>query len=367
MRRLLIALLLALIPTTAHALEIRTGGIVAIRESEHVPDDLLAIAATVSILGRVDGDVYALGQLVTVHGRVAGDVIAAGQELRLGGIVGGDVRALGDAVQLVGAVERNVLAVARQLRLQSGSGVGGSWTGWAEAAFLSGSIGRTLWLTSGSARLDGPIGGPARVMADTLVVGPAARVPTSLEYWSAAEATVDARAQVPNATRHEPRPSRELARVRELAAGAGRLLTVGLLVSSLVAALVFGMLAPRVPEAALAVGPGRSLTVGLGVLLVPLPVALVLGLTVIGLPLAVGLIGLWGLGLAVGWLLAGAALAALVDRHGRLPTPLVAVGGVSVLWLIGQLPVAGTVATVGAAVVGAGALLRVVRRARLAP
>src|SRR5687768_13721961 len=105
----LLALLLALVPAPVHALEIRTGGIVAIREGDHIPDDLLAIAGTVSILGRVDGDVYALGQLVVTAGTIAGDVVAAGQELRLGGRIGGDVRAAGDSVQVLGTVERNTL------------------------------------------------------------------------------------------------------------------------------------------------------------------------------------------------------------------------------------------------------------------
>jgi hypothetical protein len=366
-RLLLLALALALLPSTADALEIRTGGIVAIRESDHVPDDLLAIAGTVSVLGRVDGDVIALGQIVVVAGAVAGDVIAAGQEVRLAGGIGGDVRAAGDAIQLLGQVDRNVLAAGRRLQLQPGAVVGGSVTGWAEEAFLNGSVGRALWLTAGSARIDGAVGRPARLMVDRVALGPAARLAAGSEYWSPVDAGIAAGAQAPGMLRHEPRPSRELARLRELAAGGGRLLTLGLLASSLVAALLLAALAPGAAAAAAAEAsarPARALLVGLAALIAPPVAALLLALTVLGAPLAAALVGLWALALALGWLVAGAGIG---SRLGQRRAVWAALGGAAVLWLLGQLPLAGTLVTGGAIALGAGSLLITLRRARLAP
>jgi hypothetical protein len=294
-----------------------------------------------------------VGQVVATAGDIAGDVIAAGSDLRLAGRIGGDVRAIGDAVQVLGAVERNVLVAARRLQLQPGATVKGSWTGWAEEAFVSGSIGRALWLASASARLDAAVDGAGSVMADRVTLGAAARFPGGLEYWSPSD-------------RHEPSPSREVARARELLAGAGRLLTLALLVSSLVAALLVGALAPGAGPAiahALTARPWRALLLGLAVLVLPLPVALLLGLTVIGLPLAVSLLGVWAVTLGLGWVLsAGAAGSLLGQRH----AVAAAVGGAALLWLIGQLPLVGTALAIAAAGIGGALLLSLLRRARLA-
>lgn len=98
---------------------------------------------------------------------------------------------------------------------------------------------------------------------------------------------------------------------------------------------------------------------GLAGLVVPPVLLPVLALTIVGLPLALGLGALWLLGLWAAWLVAGAALGAVVAP--RLPWPVgtvrAAVGGTLLLGLAASLPYVGALVAPVALVGGLGAML----------
>jgi hypothetical protein len=88
----LLALAVALPPSTGHAFERREGtGLVTVAANETVDDTLLVTAQTVVIDGTVTGDLLAFARSVTVRGNVAGNLITAAETVTVEGTIGGSV------------------------------------------------------------------------------------------------------------------------------------------------------------------------------------------------------------------------------------------------------------------------------------
>jgi hypothetical protein len=73
------------LPVSAFAAEVRSGGTVTVGPDEVVNDDLYAFGTNVLVQGIVGGDVIAAGATVSVTGRVTGSVMAAGNSVTVNG------------------------------------------------------------------------------------------------------------------------------------------------------------------------------------------------------------------------------------------------------------------------------------------
>jgi cytoskeletal protein CcmA (bactofilin family) len=365
----LIAVLFVLLalPAQAFAAELRNGTAVAVGPTETIDDDVLAAGQTVTIAGHVTGDVYAWAQTVVVSGTIDGDLLAAGQTVVVDGTIKGNVRAAGAQVTINGVVGRNLTAAAQELDVSSNGRVDGSVLAAGESIGAFGTIGRGLTAGGATLQLAGPVGGKVLASVTSVTVAPTANLANGLDYHAEAEAALPAGSVSGPVTFTRTTPDRAAA-----PAPLNGLLDVtglvGLAGSAILGALAV-VLMPRAAARALqAARMEPVLSFGLGVtVLILLPfVALVVAITVVGLPLSLTLMALYTLALLLAWpavgLLVGTQLALLVRRRRPLPILATLALGLIVLHLATHLPfLGGLVAFLGLAF-GLGLVIQSVRR-----
>jgi cytoskeletal protein CcmA (bactofilin family) len=315
-----VLLVLAAVPAPAAAEETRTGGTVVVEAGETVDDDLQAFAGTVIVRGTVNGDLTAFTGNVYVDGEVNGNLQAFSGNVRINGTVTGDVSAAGGNVVL-----------AREGR------VGGQFEAGA-----------------GNVVIDGAVGEDARLGASSITVGPTASVGGDLAYDG--NLTLSETAQIGGEVRQEDDlgPGVQGPLVPNWVGWAYGLLANLLL--GAVALLIFPAFSTRLSDR-VASDPLRSGGVGL-LLLVGIPVLLVvLFISLIGIPL--GLIGmlvyglvLW-LGYVYGSFAVGSWLLSLADAENRWLALLVGLLAVS---LVGLVPILGGLVEFAVLLLGLGAL-----------
>src|SRR5262249_44908749 len=234
------------------------------------------------------------GQAVVVTGTVEGDLIAAAQQVVVDGTVNGNVRAAGGVITINGHVGRNVSGLAQQLNITSSGRVDGSLLAAGETISTFGPVGRGATVGGGTVQLSGPVGGNVTTWAQTLSLGPNARIAGNLEYYS--EHPTDTTAVAGTVQYHlVQREERQAPMLNGLFDFGGLVWLIG---SALLGALAI-IMAPRASARAVELGRQEPLqTFGLGLLaLCAVPVAIILiGITLVGIPLALVIGALYWLG-----------------------------------------------------------------------
>jgi cytoskeletal protein CcmA (bactofilin family) len=360
---LLLTLLVSTCPADSPPPDDWTESSTSVVLGQRVTGDFFAVDEVVDIAGVVEGDVYAAGRLVRVSGTVTGDLIAAAEALDITGLVNQDVRVAGRQVTITGSIGKNVTALAETFEVTTGASVGGSLLGAAQTVVLSGPVGLDARLAAASVRLDSRIGGKVDAMTDLLVVTADGTVERSLTYWSRNEATVDPGATIGGIlSRREP-PRTTTGEADDSLSVVGALMFKAISFGAmLLSGLLFIHLFPNFArQAADTVGRRTLSSLGLGfVALVVVPAAaIMLFITVVGIPLALLVMMSYAVGLylvrmfAALWL--GRAL--LARKQNQIGAAWAYVLGLAVLFAFSLLPYAGFIVQAGAVLLGLGAVL----------
>jgi cytoskeletal protein CcmA (bactofilin family) len=339
------ALLALGVPSAALAAEVRTESAALVAPGETVDDDLFATGQTVTVAGRVTGDVFATAQTVVVTGTVDGDLLAAAQQVVVDGTVNGNVRAGGAVITINGHVGRSVSGLAQQVNISSSGRVDGSLLAAAETISAFGPVGRGITAGGGTLQLGGPVGGKVLVWAKNLSLGPNTRIAADLTYRSETQAEIPG-GTVAGRVQFDPiEPEQRRAPVLNGLFDFGGL--VWLFGSAILGALAL-ISVPRASARAVELGRQEPLlTFGVGLLaLCAVPVAAVLiGVTLVGIPVALAVAALYWCGLLLAWpalgLVVGTEVARLVRPRETMPVLGALVVGLIVLHLVTHLPVVG--------------------------
>jgi cytoskeletal protein CcmA (bactofilin family) len=183
----------------AHALTTAGDDLYMLPDDETRTGDHYVGAKKVNVLGTLEGDLVAVGETVEIHGTVTGDVFAAGSILMVSGNIGDSTRLAGSQITVSGTIEGDLLIAASVISISPGARVSGDVvlfggqinvdgeiegtlrTNGAEVLF-SGSAGKDFLGTAGQISLLGTVGRNVKLRADTLKMGPSARVDGDLEY-----------------------------------------------------------------------------------------------------------------------------------------------------------------------------------------
>ena len=321
------------------------------RESR-IGADVFIGGGSVTVHEPAGGDLFAAGGAVDVDAAVGGDAVAAAGKVRVGAEVGQSVYVAGGQVNVNGKVGRNLRVAGGQVELGPKAEVAGNVSVAGGQVRLYGAVRGHVRAAGGRLLIDGPVGGDVLATSGHIELGPQARITGKLRYRSGDALHKDPAAQVSGgieqlapawggaAASQPPAPEPR----RQGMGGIGWLWTAGLVVL----AAVWLALAPGFSArfgAALRERTAFSVLLGF-IWLVCVPVlAVLLLLTIIGIPLAlfvaaaylallplayvaaaVGL-GDWALARwqaarasALGWRLAAAALAlVLLTALGHVP------------------------------------------------
>ncbi len=362
---LVLCAVVAVTAQPAGAIVFRTGDTVTVQAGEVIDDDLIAAASTLRIDGKVNGDIIAAGDTIQVSGPVTGSVMVAGSKVDVTGKVTGSVRAAGESVSVSGSVGRNVAVAGNNVALAAGGGVARDFYAAGNVVDVDGPVGRNVGAAGTTANLRGRVGGRVTFEGTNLVLDPTAQIKGDVVYRAPNAAKIASGAVIGGALRHlTPRPKGPSPLV---------VLAPWFYLFSVIASYLVGIVglavAPRVFAAS-----GYSMysrawwNLVLGVLVLVLaPVAMfIVGITIVGLPLAAVMFEFWlffilfaGLPVALflgDWILTRAT------RHAVSPY-LALLLGLVVLLALAIVPVFGYVVRAFALLFGLGAYARAVKGA----
>ncbi len=349
----------------AGAQETEAGAVVTVPSGEVREGDLYAAGEAIRVHGQLAGDLVAAGQRVLVDGQVDGDVFAAGRTVDLRGPIGDSTRIVGEQVTVNATIDGDLIAGANRLRLLESTVIRGGVVAAASTLEIEGTVEANLRAAAGEIVLRGTVLGDANVIADRLDLAPGARIDGDLDYRTRIPLTPEAAARVGGTVRYEE-PADEDDSDDSVAGSVlfwswqtGAALLAGMLAVALSRRLVRELVSAIAGETTL----GALLGFG-AFLIVPVAAAVVM-MTVVGLPIGIIAVLLFGVALYVAKLpvavWAGGRLLALAGRPEASPYAAMAVG-ILLLYLLFEIPWLGGLLWLAATWLGLGAMVLSGRR-----
>lgn len=324
-------------------------------------DDVYLAGAQLHIDSEVRGDVLAAGGTVAVLQPVGGDAMLAGGMVDVRAPVGDDLRAAGGTVTVSSAIGDDAVVTGRRVHVTRTASIGGrAWLAGGEVV-IDGRVAGELRAAGGTLVVAGQIGGDAELAGETIELRPGAHIVGNLVYRSRNEARVPPGAQVDGEVR---RIAVETPAIGRAARTAGRLVAFTALA---LAGIVLYLLFPQFALAAartLDAAPWRALALGFASLVAIPMLALLLLVSVVGIPLALALLAAYLIMLLAGFLVGvlyigdlGLSRLAPARAQTRLGVVAAIVVALAVLWLVHLVPVLGGLVAFLILLFGSGALL----------
>ncbi len=257
------------------------------------PDHYVA-GCPVAIDGPVAGDAFAAGCSVDIDAPIEGDALAAGGNARIGAPIGQTLYAAGGNLTVNAAIGRSARIAGGQVEIGPKARIGGNVTVGGGDVRILGAVNGYVRAAGGRVLIDGPVGGDVVATSGTLELGPNARIAGRLTYASREELARDPAAQVLGGVERLTIEGgwAEASRHRFGLRGGSWVWSIGLMVIAGVLVAALPAFQSRVSDT-LRTRVGLSLLLGF-VALVCIPVAaLVLMITIIGLPLALMTVALY--------------------------------------------------------------------------
>jgi cytoskeletal protein CcmA (bactofilin family) len=255
----------------------------------------------VSVTARIDGSAYLSGGDVTVSAPVGRNLYMAGGDLRLESVVYGKLRAAGGNVH-----------VARDALVDGSASLAGG------SVEVDGGVGKDLRAYGESIVINGAIGGDVELGGERIRIGPDARITGKVEYRSGRPIEIDPQAVLGRGITEMQKDQRWMRRMGRGATFMGTTFSFGLVLIG--ALMVLGL--PRFTrEAAATLRQKPAIAAGVGcAVLIGVPfMALLLVLTIIGIPLAMllvfGYVALLLLGYLIGAIFVGDTVLERVSKE----------------------------------------------------
>ena len=258
----------------------------------------------------VEGDLFAAGGRVIVDQPVKGDAALAGGSVDVRAAVGDDLRVAAGSVIIESTVGGELLASAGSITLTSTARVANTASLFAGSVTIDGKIDGPLKVYAQKIVLNGEVIGDAHLAGEQIELGPTAKIGGALSYASAAGLKQASGASIGGATTREARSADRDGdhrgdrrgdrdgdwHMQMGGTGPGWLGWVfgfvALLAFAAVFVLVFPVFAARAPDT-LKKSPWLALAVGFGALVAVPLLAVLLFITLLGIPLGIAVMALY--------------------------------------------------------------------------
>ena len=369
---LLAILITALNAVPAMAADLRSGESVTIGSSEVVNGDLYAAGNDITINGTVNGDVWAAGRTITINGTVNGAVTAAAQFITLNGPVARSARIAGQAVIVNNSIKTDLVAFATTLDITSKARIGSDLILGCNTVNLDGQVDGNVTGGGGNITLGGVVMGNVKLNVTTLTIPATATIQGTLDYTSENEANIKSGSKISGKVTHtipEPKDGKRAKGIGPWLTATGIATAILWKVLGFLMALVAGIILLFTARRrmvlladAIKTNPLSSLGWGALLLFVTPLAAIVVCCTVIGLPVGLIALALYGIAiylsqipvaLCIGRLIIGRSR--LVESRGMLVGALAT--GLAILAILRAIPVIGFIVGLATALFGLGALV----------
>ncbi|HTT11083.1 MAG TPA: polymer-forming cytoskeletal protein [Burkholderiaceae bacterium] len=333
--------------------------------------DRFSAGGSVSVSEPVAADLLVAGGSVDVDAKVGGDVLAVGGNVRIKGDVDSGVVAGGGQVLLDARVKRSVRMAGGQVEVGSRAQLSGNLSIAGGHVRIEGPVFGSVQAAGASIVIDAPVGGDVWATGARIALGPNARIGGRLHYASESELKQDPKAIVKGGAERVdleagwPQGQKEA----HASGSAGGVWIAGLMVLAAVFVAVAPSFTARV-SGALMERPWFALLVGF-VVLVCVPVAaIVLLVSLIGIPLGLLVLLAYPALLLLGYEMTAIGIGDLLTQRlsaARAQSTAwragAAAAAVLLVALLAQVPILGGVVTFLALLAGLGAIVLQWRRA----
>jgi cytoskeletal protein CcmA (bactofilin family) len=359
-------LLIVIIALTAIAADIRSGSTVNIAKNDVIDSDLYIAATNVTIDGTVNGDVFVAGQNININGTVNGGISVAGQTITVNGKVSTGARIAGQSVTVGGNIGRDLIAASSDLLINGPAVIGGDLNDFSTNMTVNGHIAGNVRGSVSTAALNDGVDKNVDIIANNLTLGPSANIKGNLRYVSQNKANIQQGAMVAGTT-NQVLPANEPSR-RNQGIMAGIVGSILLRIFGFLAIFVIGLVLLLILKRlliaqAVAMHDHPLSCLGWGALFVFVtPIAaLIVMFTIIGFPLALLALVIWGIllylsqipvALLIGWLILFRRRLEL--SYGFMVAALAL--GLVILYIVSAIPVLGFFIWLGVFIFGLGSL-----------
>lgn len=324
------------------------------------PDNYYAAGNRIEISSAMPADVVVAGRDIEIRQQVSGDVLAAGWRVAMSGPAGDDVRIAGGEVFLNAAVTGDLTAAGGDVTLGPKTELHGRTWVTGNRVRIEGIADREIRAAGATVQIAGELRQSALIVAERVEILPTARILGPLTYRAPTEASLADGATIVGPIRYEQIPPRDARKARAFPAVSTLLFSIHLLLAGLLVLALPWTAGNSIAET-LRRQPGRSFLSGLGLFFVVPPVAALLIVSILALPVGLALAMLYAVALFAGALLTawflGQAEARLLKAAPAVTyreRAVVLVAGVVTLALLRAL--VGWVAVFVAVLFGLGAL-----------
>jgi hypothetical protein len=333
-------------------------------EDDTAPSNAYMAGAEVRIDRAVEGDLVAAAGRIHIDQPIAGDAVLGAGSIDVQSSVGEDLRGAGGIVTLAGKVGHEVLLVAGRVILTPAAEViGETWLA-AASVTLGGRLVSAVRVYAREITVTGETYGPMELSGEHIEISDGARVHGDLTYTSSEAIKIHPLAQIDGKV---TRQAKRLEANEPTATLPGLKPLRPVLLAAL---LAFGMLllalCPRLTASSvrtLAAVPGTSLGLGTALFFGVPPVAVLLIITIIGIPIAVALILAQAIALVCGYMVTAVLIGQGIARTFGRKAPggwqqyAFLAAAVLVLALVTSIPYLGVVLLVLACSAGLGAMV----------
>jgi cytoskeletal protein CcmA (bactofilin family) len=326
-------------------------------------DNTYLFGSTVRAPGPVTGDFCAAAGKVIIDQSISGDAVLAGGTITLSAPVGDDLRAASGSLTVSADIGGELVAAGGQITIGPNVRIKGPVRIAGRDVDLSGTVASAVHIYAQSVRLSGDFQGDVELAAENIEIAPNSTIAGNLRYASGAAPKLDPSVKIGGTVSiwHEfDRDKNDVPRPH-LWLGGGLMMLLGLIALGVLLLTV----SPGFTRAAgvtLRKAPGKSLLLGMGVLLAVPPLVILLMITVIGIPIALMVIAAYPMVLAAGYLVAVIGLGdhllgkLKADKGERMGWRIGFVSLAVVLFaLVAWVPVAGVLVILAALLLGIGA------------
>lgn len=377
-QRLGFALMFAFILTllgasAASAADFRTGTSITIGEGEVIDDDLYLLGTTIIMDGTVNGDVFVIGTTIEINGTVNGNVSLAGESVLIGGNVSDGARIAANDFSLSGSIGEDLVILGNSNIIGSSGLVGRDLILTVASLTLNGAVERRVAGVAESVTHNGSVGTEFDIGVTNLIITDNASIGGDLTYRSEKEAEIASGAEIGGEMKHEMD-----AEATDTDVGFS-FDSIAFGVAGLIMTAVYGtallLIFPRLSVTAsnqLLENPLMSIGMGIVFLIVVPIVSVLVMITVVGIPLGLIALLLYGIALFSAQVFVGLTIGRLIlsffaDGKRRLIQFFGLLIGLLILYGISFIPYVGPWAPLIVVILGLGGLMMAIGRLRHEP
>lgn len=319
---------------------------------------------TIKLDGTIDGTTFAAGREITVNGQINGDLFIAGEVVVINGKVNGNLYAGARQILVKGQVMGDMFGAGQTLELTDEAYLHRDLLAAGAQIVQSGQVGRQLFASAQNLVIAGVVNDNAKLAVEKLELKDRAQIKGNLHYASPAQADIAAGAKVAGETSWK-KVTPQVRQERKEFGDEIFWVIIGI-AGALLVWFIITIWRPQFwSETAGAISREPLKTIGIGALAVffmPF-LAVLLMITVIGLPLGVILALAYGVGLYLSKIIAAVFIGTWLA--GKLAWPAIHKGlwlvllGLMMLALLVRIPIFGFLVLLLVIFAGLGALLLV--------